>query len=139
MSRKADPAQWMWSHACDLMAQAERMHRQFFTLASSAEPRAMWEPPVDVFEDENELVIVAAMPGVSAERVDVVLEPGMVLVRGERPLPFAGMRHQVRHLEIPYGYFERRIPVPGGPFASVSRDLTHGCLIVRLHKNGRLP
>lgn len=134
MSRKPDPAQWMWAHACDLMAQAERMHRRFFTLASSGQPQAMWEPPVDVFEDEAEVVVVVAMPGVSAERVEVVMEPGMLLVRGERPLPFAGMRHQVRHLEIPYGYFERRIPVPDGPFKAMSRDLTLGCLVVHLRK-----
>ena len=33
--------------------------------------RPAWEPPVDVFEDEREVVIVVAMPGVPAERVQV--------------------------------------------------------------------
>ncbi|MCE9641881.1 MAG: Hsp20/alpha crystallin family protein, partial [Betaproteobacteria bacterium] len=60
---------WMWAQACDLLDQADRMHRQFFRLAASGRTRAVWEPPVDVFEDECEIIIVAALPGVSAERV----------------------------------------------------------------------
>ncbi len=136
MSRQPDPAtQWMWAQACDLMEQAERMHRQFFRLASSPEAQATWEPPADVFEDADEVLVVVAMPGVPADRVEVTLEAGALLVRGERPLPFAGLRHAVRQLEIPYGYFERRIPLPRVPYDAVARDLTHGCLLVRLRKS----
>ena len=101
----------MWAQACDFIAQAERMHRQFFRL-SSAHAQALWEPPVDVFEDEREVVVVVAMPGVVADAVEVAAEPGALVVRAERLLPFAGTRHAVRQLEIPYGYFERRIPLP---------------------------
>ena len=134
MSRKTDPADWMWAQACDLMAQAERMQRQFFRLASSARVHAVWEPPVDIFEDEREVVIVVAMPGVPAERVEVTREPGVLVVRGERPLPFANSRHLVRQLEIPYGYFERRIPLPAMPLEASTHQLTDGCLILRWRK-----
>ena len=53
---------WMWSEALDLMAQAERMHRQFFRLATASRAQPAWEPPADVFEDEHEIVVVVAMP-----------------------------------------------------------------------------
>ena len=133
MSRRPDTPQSMWAHAIDLMDRAERMHRQFFRLASS-QTRAMWEPPVDVFEDEREVVIVVAMPGVPPERVDVAVEEHALVVRGERPFPFGHSRPAVRHLEIPYGYFERRIPLGQTPIESVSHELSHGCLILRLAK-----
>ena len=133
MSRRADPTDWMWAQACDFIAQAERMHRQFFRL-SSAHAQALWEPPVDVFEDEREVVVVVAMPGVVADAVEVAAEPGALVVRAERLLPFAGTRHAVRQLEIPYGYFERRIPLPQVELEAFSRELTHGCLILRLRK-----
>ncbi|HEY5310479.1 MAG TPA: Hsp20/alpha crystallin family protein, partial [Casimicrobiaceae bacterium] len=84
MFRKTDQADWMWAKACDLIAQAERMHGQFFRLASSARVEAVWEPPADVFEDEHEIVIIVAMPGVVAERVEVTSEPGVLVVRAER-------------------------------------------------------
>src|SRR5437764_6664246 len=115
MARQNEPTDWMWAHACDLLSQAERMHRQFFRLAASARSQAAWEPPVDVFEDAHEIVIVVAMPGVAAERVQVSSESGALVVQGERALPFVGSRHVVRHLEIPYGYFERRIALPAIP------------------------
>ena len=51
-----------------------------------------WEPPVDVFEDEHEVHIVVALPGVSPERVEVILEPRSLVVRAERRLPFEDHR-----------------------------------------------
>ncbi|MGZ5063748.1 MAG: Hsp20/alpha crystallin family protein [Usitatibacter sp.] len=134
MFRRTGSTDWMWAHACDLMDQAERMHRQFFRLATSSRAQAAWEPPADVFEDEREVVIVIAMPGVSAERIEVASEPGELVVRGARALPFARSRYAVRNLEIPYGHFERRIALPEGRFESVTHELSHGCLILRLRK-----
>lgn len=136
MFRRTDPTDWMWAHACDLIEQAERMHRQFFHLQSSARTQVSWEPPMDVFEDESEVVIILAMPGVAAERVEITSEPGALVVRAERLLPFAGTRRTVRQLEIPYGCFERRIPLPPGRLEAASHELSLGCLILRLRKTG---
>ena len=134
MTRRVDPTEFMWAQACDFLDQAERMHRQFFRLVSSSRTHALWEPPVDVFEDGRELIIAVAMPGVSPERVEVLHEPGVLIVRGERPLPFVGSRYAVRQMEIPYGYFERRIALPTGLFEAASRELADGCLVLRLRR-----
>jgi HSP20 family molecular chaperone IbpA len=125
----------MWAEACDLLDQAERLHRSFFRLDTSRTARAAWEPPVDMYENERELVIVVAMPGVAADRVDVVNDNGALIVRGERPLPFVGRPLAVRHLEIPYGAFERRIPLPAGRFDAGAPELSQGCLILRLRRS----
>ena len=37
----------------------------------AAHSQALWEPPADVFEDEHEVVIVVAMPGVTADAVEI--------------------------------------------------------------------
>ena len=137
MSRRNDPSDWMWTQACDLLEQAERMHRRFFRLASTSPAQSLWEPPADVFEDERELVIVVALPGVTADAVEVASEDGALVVRAQRPLPFTGSRRAVRQLEIPYGFFERRIPLPPVSLELASRELTHGCLILRLRKPGQ--
>jgi HSP20 family protein len=130
------PNDWMWAQAVELLEQAERMHRQYFRLTSSQRSRAVWEPPIDVFEDENEIVIVVALPGVPAERVEVTGEPGVLVVRAESPFSSAGSCRAVRQLEIPYGYFERRIPLPGMRVEVGAREITDGCLILRLRKTG---
>ena len=79
-----NPTDWMWAQACDLLDEAERMHRQFFRLTASERTRAVWEPPVDVFEDEREFIVVVALPGVPAERIEVTTESGVLVVRAER-------------------------------------------------------
>ena len=129
-----DPSARMWLEACELIERAERMHRQFFHPAASAQSIATWEPPVDVFENEHEVVVVVAMPGVAAERVEVVREPGALVVRGVRPFPVVGSGHRALQLEIPYGAFERRIPLPAGLAQAGTPELRDGCLLVRLRK-----
>lgn len=135
MFRRNDPTDWMWAQACDFIEQAERMHRQFFRLAAAPRAQAaVWEPPADVFEDEREVVVVVALPGVVAENVELMSEPGAIVVRAARRLALEGSRHRIRQLEIPYGTFERRIALPHPRLEAVSRELTHGCLILRLRK-----
>jgi HSP20 family protein len=129
-----NPNDWMWAQACDLIEQAERMHRQFFRLTTSAPSRAVWEPPVNVFEDEREVVVIVALPGVPSDRIDVTTEPGALLVRAECAVPFAGSRRAVRQMEIPYGYFERRIRLPDVRLEAGTRESSDGFLIVRLRK-----
>ncbi|HYC37022.1 MAG TPA: Hsp20/alpha crystallin family protein [Usitatibacter sp.] len=136
MARRPDPADWMWAQACEMLSQAERMHRQFFHLGAAERAQAAWQPPVDVLEDDQEVVIVVAMPGVDPQRIAVSSYPGVLVVSGERAAAFGGPRHLVRQLEIPYGRFERRIALPDGPLQLVSNEMIDGCLVLRLRKAG---
>jgi HSP20 family protein len=136
MATRYDPDGWMWSQACELIAEAERLHRQFFRLAGVDNASAAWEPPIDIFEDEREMVVVVAMPGVAADRVEVTQEDGALIVRGTRPLPLEAARHRLRQLEIPYGAFERRIALPPGRLEVGRPELAQGCLVLRLYKFG---
>jgi HSP20 family protein len=129
-----NPTAWMWAQACDLMDQAEHMHRQFFRLAASGRTRAVWEPPADVFEDEREIVVIIALPGVQVEGIEIRFESGTLMVRAERRIPFAGSRRSVRRLEIPYGCFERRIALPAAQYEIGQRELVDGCLMLKLRK-----
>ncbi len=129
---------WMWAEACELLDQADRMHRQFFRLAASGRTQAVWEPPVDVLEDEREIIIVAALPGVCPDSVEIRVEAGVLVLRAERRLPFAGARGAVRRLEIPYGHFERRIQLANVRLEAGTREFRDGCLILRLRKAEQL-
>jgi HSP20 family molecular chaperone IbpA len=87
ISSKTDPTLWMWGQACELAGQAARLQSQYFRPAESKDMPAAWEPPADVFEDERGIVVVVAMPGVTTERLQIVYEPGILIVRGSRPPP----------------------------------------------------
>lgn len=132
---RRSPASWMWEEACTLLDEAERLHRRFFRLTASAHARPVWEPPVDVFEDENEIIIVTALPGVAPERVAVAVDDsGILSIRAESRIPFGGPRCEVHRLEIPYGDFERRIQLPPGRYEPGAERFAEGCLILTLRK-----
>jgi len=127
-----DSNDWMWARAVEMLGEAERLHRRFFHIAGTERAIAGWEPPVDIFQDEREIVIIVAMPGVPAERVQVSNEGGALVVRGTRPLPASSTGHRVVQLEIPHGAFERRITLPAGPHHMSQPEVIAGCLVLRL-------
>src|SRR5215475_3188786 len=101
----ADPRNWMWAEACAMIERAEQLHRQFFRPGLARAPAANWEPPVDVFESERELLIVVALPGVESQDIEISAGPGMLLVAGIRRLPAAARGLAIQRLEIPQGRF----------------------------------
>lgn len=89
------------------------------------EPRpatATVTPPVDVLENENELLVLADLPGVSAEHVDIRFENGELTVHGRRsgddgPSYFRAFR-VTEHVAAD----------------KIEADLRHGVLTLRLPK-----
>ncbi len=124
---------WMWAEACEALARAERLRRQFFRLGE-AETRPVWEPPVDIFETPSELSIVAALPGVAAARLEVGVQEGVLIIAGDRPAPALQREAAIHRLEIPQGRFERQIALPAGRFELARRELADGCLTLVLRK-----
>ena len=129
-----DPDAWMWSEACDLLARAERLQRQFFQLQHSARRQPAWEPPADVIETEREVLVFLALPGVDQEGVEAVIDGAALVVAGNRILPPELRTAVIHRLELPQGRFERRLPLPPGRYASVRRASVNGCLVVSLLK-----
>ncbi len=124
----------MWGDALDLLDRAERMHRQFFQpLAHITGRRPGWEPPVDVFETDRELIILIALPGVAAADISVGFDGKVLSVVGERALPSKDAA-VIRRMEIPHGRFERRIDLGGRVLELVREELANGCLALRFSK-----
>ena len=131
--RRDDPQDWMWSEAVALIARAEQLHGRFFQPRKAAR-QAAWEPPADVLELENEVLILVALPGVDTDQVETAIEAGALVVVGRRLLPPELRTAVIHRLEIPQGRFERRVPLPPGRYSNVRRSAANGCLIVSLQK-----
>ena len=130
----ADPRNWMWAEACAMIERAEQMHRQFFQPGSAAAPAASWEPPIDVFESERDLLIVVALPGVDTQDIEISSEDAVLRVAGVRRLPAAVRGTDIVRLEIPQGRFERRIRLPAARWELGRSSLVNGCLLLNLTK-----
>ena len=124
-----DMTEAMWTQALGALARAERMHREVFRPLASG-----WEPPVDLLETEEALIIMAALPGVAAADIEIVIGGGELAILGQRRLPASLRAARVHRMELPHGRFERRIALPPGAYALSGRELLDGCLVVTLRK-----
>jgi HSP20 family molecular chaperone IbpA len=129
----SDPQDWMWSQALSMLARAERLHQQMFVPVAQR-ANVSWEPPVDVLETDREVLVLAALPGVDAAKVEAVIDGPMLVISGQRVLPPELRTATIHRLELPQGRFERRVSLPPGRYESVRRAEAHGCLVISLTK-----
>lgn len=90
-----------------MLERADRLHRHFFTHADSA-----WEPPIDILESPEGLVVQVALPGVAADSIAITLDAAGMTLSALRPFPCRDAASHVHRIEIPYGRFERHIGLP---------------------------
>jgi HSP20 family protein len=133
--RSRDIRSFMWGEALALLDQAERLQKAFYR---PAEAEQSWEPPIDVVESSEALFVHVALPGVSSDAIVVGLEPGAVTVSAVRGFPVTARGARLHRVEIPYGRFFRRIPLPAHSpevaFEPAGRSYIDGCLTLAFRK-----
>jgi len=67
-----------------------------------------WEPSVDVYETENEVVILIELAGVKEDEIEVAVDNKIVTIRGDRKDIKRGIRRTYSQMEILWGPFERK-------------------------------
>jgi HSP20 family protein len=123
---------WMWLQALELSDQAERLQRRFLRYLGPGSDAVNWEPPVDIQETDDGLILVFALPGVAREDIEVRLERSALTVTALRPLKLAQSDAVIRRVELPHGRFVRQIELSGPPVKVASTQWLNGCLEVRL-------
>lgn len=123
-----DPRSWMWNEACAFIERAENLHRNFFQPQLSDTPATSWIPPIDIFETDDHMILVAALPGVTHEELDIRMEDGALVIRGRQRLPQVARHALIHRLEIPYGGFERRIHLSSGWIPTSTSEFRDGLL-----------
>jgi HSP20 family protein len=108
----------------------------FSRLVSEPQANRPWSPAVDVFENENELVFVADLPGINLADIDVRVENQTLTITGERP--FEAGRESARSFhrsERNYGKFARSFAVPNTfDTEKIAASFKNGVLTVSLPK-----
>jgi HSP20 family protein len=126
----------------DLFSLQERMNRLFEEAADrrgggaredEAEiERADWIPAADVYEDEREYLLALDLPGINREGLDVSLDDGRLVIRGERR---AQEGLNARRAERPQGRFVRTFSLPDAVDRSaIAADYKDGVLLLHLPK-----
>jgi HSP20 family protein len=97
----------------DVRRREARLFEPFFRMPFFAEDAqsAVWNPPVDVLEENNRIVVKVEAPGVDEKDLRVTFEDGILTVSGERQFERRDDRNYHR-IERAYGSFTRTFSLP---------------------------
>ncbi len=121
-----------------LLKLRERMNRLFeesmgrYSVGEEA-GAGTWSPAVDVYDHHDRIVFEAELPGIAREEVEVEVEHGVLILRGERRVD-PGLRSRDFHrMERAYGGFRRTFRLPRDVDAArIQAELSGGILTVTL-------
>jgi len=93
------------------------------------------EPPVDVIETPDNVLVVADLPGVDPNAVEITLAGNMLTLKGETPATATDEAQTIHVQQRASGPFSRSIPlpVPVNP-DQVSAESKNGTLHIRMNK-----
>lgn len=100
----------------DLRSLQDEMNRLFsgtFSRGSQDEVlRGAWSPSVDIFENKNEIVLEAELPGMNPEDVNISIENNVLTLHGERRFEKKDESDNFHRVERSYGSFTRSFTLP---------------------------
>lgn len=73
---------------------------------------AIWQPPVDIYETEDSIVIKAELPDVDQKDIDVRIEDNTLTLRGERRHENDVKKENYHRIERYFGSFQRSFSLP---------------------------
>ena len=127
-----DPWRAMGDFLHEPFANFSGLDRWFGDFSSSR-----FQPRIDVVEDGAALRITAELPGMERDEVQISIEDGALVLRGEKKQDVQTDESGCYRLERAYGAFMRSIPLPDGlDLDNVEARFTQGVLTLRLPKTG---
>jgi HSP20 family protein len=72
----------------------------------------MWQPPVDIYEDEHSVIIKAEVPDVDQKDIEVKIENNTLTLRGERKHSSDIRKENYYRVERYFGQFQRSFSLP---------------------------
>ncbi len=96
---------------------------------------ADWVPPVDIEEDEKGFTILADLPGVGTQDIEITMDRGVLTLKGSRPSVSEADRERLRHAERPRGTFLRRFTLPDtADTGKIAARVNDGVLVLEIPK-----
>jgi HSP20 family protein len=117
----------------------EREFRRLFrSLESGGEDpasMAVWNPPVDIYETDNEVVVRVELPGMDQKDIDVRLDNNVLTIKGERKMDQHVKDEAYHRVETIYGAFVRSFTLPTTVDSdNVKAEYRNGILAITLPK-----
>ncbi|HTU34841.1 MAG TPA: Hsp20/alpha crystallin family protein [Candidatus Acidoferrum sp.] len=95
-----------------LQGEVNRLFDSTFKGNSNSSTLTAWAPAVDIYETENEVVVKADLPDLTAKDIDVRVENNTLTIRGERKFDQTVKEDNFLRVERAYGAFSRSFSLP---------------------------
>ncbi len=100
----------------DLRTMQDQMNRLLdlaWTREAGEELReGVWQPPVDIYEDKDSVIIKAELPEIDQKDIDIRIEDNTLTLRGERKHSEKIKQENFHRIERYYGSFQRSFTLP---------------------------
>ena len=105
---------------------------------SAANDERSWAPAVDIREEDNRYLLIADIPGVKRDDVEITLEDGVLTVKGERNANHEESREGFVRNERVHGIFMRQFTLPDTVNAdNISATVNAGVLEIEIPKQDK--
>lgn len=74
--------------------------------------RGAWSPSVDIYENKDQIVLEAELPGMRPEDVNISVENNVLTIHGERKFEKKDEQDNFHRVERSYGSFTRSFTLP---------------------------
>jgi len=104
-----------WEPYRDMLTLQNSVNRilgEVFTPFATAEGVGAWIPPVDIVEEADRMVFRAEIPGVHRDDIDIKVENGTLILRGEKKQEQTVATESEHRLERYFGTFTRSFVLP---------------------------
>jgi HSP20 family protein len=124
----------------DLRTLQEEVNRLFSTnltrsFGEESIARGAWSPSVDIYENKDQIVLEAELPGMRREDFDLSIENNVITLRGEREFEKKEESDNYHRVERSYGAFTRSFTLPHTVSADgATAEYQNGVLRVTLPK-----
>ena len=124
----------------DLRTLQEEVNRLFSTNLTRAFgdegiARGAWAPSVDIYENKDQIVLEAELPGMKQDDFDLSIENNVITLRGERKFEKTEDTDNYHRVERSYGAFTRSFTLPQTVSAEgATAEYNNGVLRVTLPK-----
>jgi len=94
-----------------------------------------WAPSVDINEDEKAFILLADIPGVNPDNIDISTDKGVLTIKGERKSVDITDHENYRRVERQSGNFYRQFSLPDSADGdNISAKSEHGVLTITIPK-----
>lgn len=117
----------------DPFSEIARLHGDLSRNWGTSQPA--FQPAVDIYEEEDAIVLKAEVPGMTSDEIEVNVEKNVLSLSGERRLENEEKREGYHRVERSYGAFTRSFVLPENVDGeNIDANLEGGVLTLRLPK-----